>query len=166
MTSRPRDASIVGRVRSALPRPRSRLSWALLAVPVVLSLAVVLALAGAARDDADIDARTGHATAQVLAVSTMRTLVQFSGPGGEVFSPDEGVAYPTGLQVGQLVRVEYDLGDPEDVRVEGRSWVLGLAPAAVTLLVLWGAAVPAGWWGYRRLRGRLTVLAGRSGATA
>ncbi|MGH3911641.1 MAG: DUF3592 domain-containing protein [Pseudonocardiaceae bacterium] len=133
--------------RARLPKPRW---WALLVVPGVLTALVVLALAGAARDDAAIDARTGRATAEVLAVTVTRTVVQFAGPDGQVYSPDEGLAYPSGLKVGQLVRVEYDIADPELVRVAGRSWVLGVAPAAVSVLVLWTLALPAAWWWRRR----------------
>lgn len=119
--------------------------WALLGVPGVLTGLVVLALAGAARDDAAVDARTGRATAEVLAVTSTRTVVQFAVPDGQVYSPAEGLAYPSGLQVGQLVRVEYDSADPELVRVAGRTWVIGVAPAAITLLVLWAVVLPP-WW--------------------
>ncbi len=125
-------------------------SWVLLGVAGVLTGLIVLALAGAAVDDAEIDARTGHATAQVLAVTSMRTLVQFAVSDGRVFSPEEGVAYPSGLQVGQLVRVEYDSADPEQVRVAGRTWVTGVAPAVITLVVLWVLVAPATWWLRRR----------------
>jgi len=126
-------------------------SWVLLALAGGLTGLIVLALAGAALDDAEIDARTGHATAQVLAVTSMRTLVQFAAPNGQVYSPDEGVAYPSGLQVGQLVRVEYDSANPEQVRVAGRTWVTGVVPAVITLVVLWVLVAPAIWW-LRRLR--------------
>jgi hypothetical protein len=118
----------------------------LLAVPVLFTFLVVLALAGAARDDAAIDAHTGYATAEVLAVTATRTVVQFTGPDGQVFSPVEGLAYPSGLQEGQLVRVEYDTEQPDQVRVEGRTWVMGVLPAAVTLVILWALVVPACWW--------------------
>ncbi len=136
---------------AARPRP---VSWVLFAVAGVLSGLIVLALAGAALDDAQINARTGHATAQVLAVTSTRTLVQFATPDGQVHSPDEGVAYPSGLQVGQLVRVEYDSADPDQLRVAGRTWVVGVAPASITLLALWVVVAPAVWWlRYRRHRG-------------
>ncbi|HSL08330.1 MAG TPA: DUF3592 domain-containing protein [Pseudonocardiaceae bacterium] len=134
-----------------LSRLRRPVSWALLALAGGLTGLIVLALAGAALDDAEIDARTGHATAQVLAVTSMRTLVQFAAPNGQVYSPDEGVAYPSGLQVGQLVRVEYDSANPEQVRVAGRTWVTGVVPAVITLVVLWVLVAPAIWW-LRRLR--------------
>ncbi|MGH3697837.1 MAG: DUF3592 domain-containing protein [Pseudonocardiaceae bacterium] len=129
--------------------------WAPLVVAGVLSTLVTLALAGAALDDAGIDARTGRTTAQVIAVTPMRTLVQFAVPEGRVYRPEEGVAYPSGLQVGQLVRVEYDSADPDQVRVAGRGWAQGITPAAVTLVALWSVAGPATWWLRRRstLRG-------------
>lgn len=123
----------------------------LLAAAGVLTGLVVLALAGAALDDAEVDARTGHATAQVLAVTPMRTLVQFAISDGRVYSPEEGLAYPSGLQVGQLVRVEYDSADPEQVRVAGRTWTTGVVPAAITLVVVWVLVAPILWWLRRRV---------------
>jgi hypothetical protein len=143
-------AAVTGARRQDLGRLRRPVSWVLLALASGLAGLIVLALAGAALDDAEIDARTGHATAQVLAVTSMRTLVQFAAPEGQVYSPDEGVAYPSGLRVGQLVRVEYDSADPEQVRVAGRTWVTGLTPAVLTLVVLWVLAAPATWWLRRR----------------
>jgi hypothetical protein len=134
-----------------LSRRRRQASWVLLAVAGVLTGLVVLALAGAALDDAEVDARTGHATAQVLAVTPTRTLVQFATPDGRVYSPEEGLAYPSGLQVGQLVRVEYDSADPEQVRVAGRSWMTGVVPAVITLVVLWALVAPVFWWLRRRV---------------
>ncbi len=134
-------------------RRRRRVWWVPLAAAGLLTALIILALVGAALDDAGIDARTGHVTAQVLAVTSMRTLVQFAVPEGKVYRPDEGVAYPSGLQVGQLVRVEYDRADPDQVRVAGRAWVRGVAPAGVTLAALWLVVIPATWW-LRRRQGR------------
>ena len=120
--------------------------WVLPAVAGVLTGLIMLALAGAARDDAEIDAHTGYATAQVLAVTSMRTLVQFAGPDGKVYRPEAGLAYPSGLQVGQLARVEYDSADPDKVRIAGRSWVQGVVPVSITLMALWVLVAPATWW--------------------
>jgi hypothetical protein len=143
-------AAVTEARRQDLDRVAWPVAWVLLALAGGLTWLIVLVLAGAALDDAEIDARTGHATAQVLAVTSMRTLVQFAAPDGQVYSPDEGVAYPAGLQVGQLVRVEYDSADPEQVRVAGRTWVTGVAPAVITLVVLWVLVAPATWWLRRR----------------
>jgi hypothetical protein len=134
--------------------------WVLPAAAVLLTGLITLALAGAALDDAKIDARTSYATAQVLVVTTMRTLVQFAGPDGKVYRiyrPDEGLAYPAGLQVGQLVRVEYDSAHPDRVRVAGRSWRQGVRPASLTLITLWVLVAPATWW-LRRRQGHVPVV--------
>lgn len=143
----PRGSTAQAVLRRALP-------WAALALPALATLLLLLALAGAALDDRAIDARTGHSTAEVLAVTPARTLVQFSTPDGQVHAPEEGLAYPSGLQVGQLVRVEYDRADPEEVRVAGRSWVRGLAPAGVAAGVCWALGLPAAWWLRRRIAAR------------
>jgi uncharacterized protein DUF3592 len=124
--------------------------WVLPAVAGLLTGLIMLALAGAALDDAGIDARAGHATAQILAMTSMRTLVQFTGPDGKVYRPEAGLAYPSGSQAGQLVRVEYDSADPERVRIAGRTWVQGVAPASIALMALWGLVAPATWWLRRR----------------
>lgn len=134
--------ALVRKVRRQLG---ARRLW-LLALPGALTALVLLPLAGAAYDDVAINARTGHATAEVLAVTSTRTVVQFAGPGGQLYRPVEGLAYPSGLLVRQLVRVEYDTADPELVRVAGRNWATGLWPAAITLLTLWAVALPVGWW--------------------
>jgi hypothetical protein len=143
----------VGEVtRPAAGRQRRRVWWVPLAAAGVLTALITMALAGAALDDARIDASTGHATAQVLVVTPMRTLVQFAVPNGKVYRPDEGVAYPSELQVGQLVRVEYDRADPDQVRVAGRSWVQGVTPVLITLTAVWSLLAPTTWWLRRRYR--------------
>lgn len=125
--------------------------WSLLpAVAGLLTGLIMLALAGAALDDAEINAHPGHATAQVLGVSVMRTVVQFAGPDGTVYRPETGLAYPSGAQVRQLVRVEYNSANPDQVRIAGRTWVQGVAPASITLLALWALVTPLTWWLRRR----------------
>ena len=143
---------VAGVTRPVSGRQRRALWWVPLAVAGVLTALITMALAGAALDDAGIDARTGHATAEVLAVTSMRTLVQFAVPGGRVYRPDQGVAYPSQLQVGQLVRVEYDRADPDQVRVAGRAWLRGVPPAVITVAALWSVLGPATWWLRRRHR--------------
>ncbi|HEX5348175.1 MAG TPA: DUF3592 domain-containing protein [Pseudonocardiaceae bacterium] len=142
---------VTGSPRQTRHRRRWPAWWMLPAAAALLTGLIMLALAGAALDDAAIDARTGHATAQVLAVTSIRTLVQFTTPDGKIYRPDAGLAYPSGLQVGQLVRVEYDSSDPTgNLRVAGRTWVQGVAPALIILMVLWVLVVPASWWLRRR----------------
>ncbi|MGH3771669.1 MAG: DUF3592 domain-containing protein [Pseudonocardiaceae bacterium] len=145
------SALVTGFVAGAPRRLLGRWRWWVLpAVAGLLTGLITLALAGAALDDAEIDAHTGHATAQVLAVTSMRTLVQFARPDGTVYRPEAGLAYPSGSQVGQLVRVEYDRADPDRVRIAGRTWVQGVAPASITVTALWVLVAPATWWLRRR----------------
>ncbi|MGH3718181.1 MAG: DUF3592 domain-containing protein [Pseudonocardiaceae bacterium] len=132
--------------RRIIGRWRRPVWWVLPVAAGLLSGLIALALAGAALDDVEIDAHTGHATAQVLVVTSMRTVVQFARPDGTVYRPEAGLAYPSGAQVGQLVRVEYDRADPDRVRIAGRTWVWGVAPASITVLALWVLVAPATWW--------------------
>ena len=121
-----------------------------LVLAALVTALVLLSLAGAARDDATIDASTGRATAEVLSTSGSRTVVRFATPDGEVYTPQQGVAYPSGLVAGQLVRVEYATADPALVRVAGRSWIVGLAPAALVVGLVWALAAPLARWLHRR----------------
>ncbi len=114
---------------------------------------VLVSLAGAARDDAAIDASTGQATAEVLSTSGSRTVVRFATPDGEVYAPEQGVAYPSGLMVGQPVRVEYATADPDLVRVAGRSWVVGLRAGGLVIGLVWVLAAPLAWWLRHRAAG-------------
>lgn len=127
-----------------------------LGVAVLLTVLGGLVLLGASRDDAAIDARLGQGSAQVLDGSTWtRTLVRFTTPDGAVHTPELGVFYPWGLRAGERVRVQYDLADPDLVRVAGRSWVRGIAPVLAGVAVVWALALPlAGWLRARRRRGR------------
>ncbi len=121
-----------------------------LGVAGLVTALVVLALAGAAADDAAIAADTGRATAEVLSTEGPRTVVRFATPDGEVRTPEQGVAYPSGLAPGQRVQVEYARDNPELVRVAGRSWLVGLLPALLVVGPTWLVAAPSAWWLRRR----------------
>lgn len=133
-----------------LPWLRHSAHRIVLAVAGLVTALVLLALAGAAADDAAIDADTGRTTAEVLSTAGPRTVVRFETPDGEVLTPEQGVAYPSGLAPGQRVRVEYAEDNPELVRVAGRSWVVGLAPALLVVGPTWLVAAPSAWWLRRR----------------
>lgn len=129
---------------------RRRLGAAVLAGAAVLTFASVMALLGAWRDDAAIDARTGRATAQVVSSTFGRTIIRFATPDGVVRSPQRGVLYPRGLEQGQLIRIEYDVANPDLVRVADRGFELGVLPTAVTVVIIWLVLTPPALWLRRR----------------
>jgi hypothetical protein len=120
---------------------------------VVLTLLAGFALVGAALDDRTISADQAVAQAQVLDGSTfLRTLVQFTAADGQAHTPELGVFYPRGLQAGTMVAVEYDVTNPDLVRVAGRTAVSGLLPLGVAVIVVWAIALPWSRWLRKRRR--------------
>lgn len=129
---------LVAEVRPALRIVRHRLPEIVLAVAAVLTVLGVLALVGAAVDDAAIARNRAVATAEVLDGSSWsRTLVRFTAANGQTVVPPNGVAYPRGLVAGQTVPVEYDVTDPDLVKVAGRGWPDGVLPMAGGLAGVW-----------------------------
>jgi len=127
-------------------RVRRVAAVALLCAGLFLTLLGVLLVVGAWIQDASIDRNVGHANAEVVADSFTRTLVRFRTADGAEHIPQIGILYPEGLEVGQVVQVEYDQRDPERVRVAGRGWSLTLLPVGTMLLAVWAVAGPLMWW--------------------
>ncbi|WP_051342234.1 DUF3592 domain-containing protein [Pseudonocardia spinosispora] len=128
-----------------------RLPAIILVLPGLCTVIGALVLIGASRDDAAIKANSAVATAEVLPGSDWRrTLIRFTTAGGDTVIPDKGVAYPRGLQPGQVVRVEYDSTHPDLVRVLGRDASVGYLPIGLMVLGMWVVALPIAF----ALRGR------------
>lgn len=157
-----RARSLGGRLRSvlsaALPRradgvpdtPRRRvLRWAKTAVWIVMGVMVlqaVLLVAGAWRNDRQIEASMGVAEAQVLSAGPRRSTIEFVTPDRVTYRPELGVLYPSELADGMRIYVEYDRTDPNLVRVKGRNAALAIVPAGSVAVVgvLVGGLVLAG----------------------
>lgn len=122
----------------------------MLGVAGLLTLLVLVLLLAAYRNDAAIDSNLGTANAEVLSVGWDRTIVRFETPDGAVHISQDGVLYPDGLTEGQLVHVEYDVTDPNLVRVAGRSFTLAFLPVGTTIAITWLVAAPLLWWLRRR----------------
>ncbi len=130
---------------------RRRLAEIVFGLAVLITVLVGFAIAGAAVDDRRIAANPATAEAEVLEGSGfMRTLVRFTVANGEVWVPERGVFYPRGLQVGEKVAVEYDVTDPELVRVAGQSAQVSMAPLLLAALGGWVVLGPLGLWIRRR----------------
>jgi len=139
--------------RPVAARVRAWCGAALLLVPAMLTFLCLMVVVGAWRDDVAISSHTGKATAEVVSVSFARTIIRFTTSDGEVRSPRTGVLYPGGLQPGQLVRIEYDVRNPDLARIAGRGVGLGLLPALFTAVGGWLLLAPIGLW-LRRPRSR------------
>lgn len=107
-------------------------------------------------DDSAIARNARTATAEVVDINALRTLVRFREEDGTYHQPGIGLKYPTGLEEGQNVRVEYSATDPSNVKVQGRAWTLSIIPALSTLaIVMVIAAALLGliqWWKHKSLR--------------
>jgi hypothetical protein len=118
-------------------RVRRAVCRTLLVVGGVVTLVCVLLPIACWRDDVAIEKHMGQAIAQVDSVSFNRTVVRYATPDGRVIIPSQGVLYPSGLNVGDNVRVEYDQTNPELTRVAGRTAVLSLLPVGTFLVAVW-----------------------------
>jgi hypothetical protein len=127
----------------------------LITIGAVVTLLAVVLVIGAYREDAGLSSRSVRTTAEVVSVAFDRTLVRYETPDGAVHLPPDGVGYPRGLEVGQIVEVEYDYEHPDLVKVAGRGAYLALLPAGSLLFFLWLVIVPLVWW-LRRTRPSLS----------
>lgn len=107
-------------------------------------------------NDRTITDSPGYAVADVVDTSLTRTVVRFTADDGRVYIPRNGVLYPTQLQEGQSVRVEYDSRNPDIVRVAGRDFTIALLPVGTGVAVLWAVVLPSWWW-LRRSAGNTRV---------
>jgi hypothetical protein len=133
------------------PLVRRWVSRGLLALGGIITFLGVVLVVAAWTEDISIDSDTGYADAEVLSDDFARTLVLFYTPDGAEHIPQVGVLYPAGLEVGDVVEVEYRQDNPELVRVAGRGAVVTLLPVGLTLVGVWAVVVPAVWWLRRRM---------------
>jgi len=149
-----RLAKVLGRrIAAALPRrnpgltdtaERKVLRWAKVAVWLVmgiLALQAVLLVAGAWRNDRQIELHIGTAEAGVLSAGPRRSTIEFVTPDRVTYRPELGVLYPSELADGMRIYVEYDRDNPNLVRVKDRNALLAIVPAASIAVV--GALVGA-----------------------
>lgn len=160
-----------GAITAALPRRRAgvpdtmerkALRWAKAAVWIIMGILVlqsVLLVAGAWRNDRQIERHIAVAEAGVLSAGPRRSTIEFVTPDRVTYRPELGVLYPSELASGMRIYVEYDRNNPNLVRVKDRNALLAIIPAASVTVV--GAAVGAIILaGLVRLEGRLQFRPG------
>ena len=133
---------------TTVPDTRSRkvLRWAKIGVWIIAGLVTLqslLLVAGAWRNDQQIERNMGVAQAEVLSAGPRRSTIEFVTPDRVTYRPELGVLYPSELATGMRIYVEYDKGDPDLVRVQHRNASLAIIPAGSIAVVGWLVAVAA-----------------------
>ena len=106
----------------------------------LVTLQSVLLVLGAWRNDRQIEGNMGVAAAEVLDAGPRRSTIEFVTPDRITYRPELGVLYPSELDTGMRIYVEYDRANPDLVRVQHRNASLAIIPAASIAVVNWLAA--------------------------
>jgi hypothetical protein len=110
----------------------------------LVTLQSVLLVFGAWRNDRQIERHMGVAEANVLSAGPRRSTIEFVTPDRVTYRPELGVLYPSELDTGMRIYVEYDRNNPDLVRVQDRNASLAIIPAGSIAVVGWlvaGAAL-------------------------
>ena len=120
----------------------------------LVTLQSLLLVLGAWRNDRQIERHMGVAEANVLSAGPRRSTIEFVTPDRVTYRPELGVLYPSELDTGMRIYVEYDKNDPDLVRVQDRNASLAIIPAGSIAVVGWliaGAALFGVAWVERRM---------------
>jgi hypothetical protein len=110
----------------------------------LVTLQSALLVFGAWRNDRQIERHMGVAEANVLSAGPRRSTIEFVTPDRITYRPELGVLYPSELDTGMRIYVEYDKNNPDLVRVQDRNASLAIIPAGSIAVVGWliaGAAL-------------------------
>jgi hypothetical protein len=110
----------------------------------LVTLQSLLLVLGAWRNDRQIERNMGVAAAEVLSAGPRRSTIEFVTPDRVTYRPELGVLYPSELDTGMRIYVEYDRNNPDLVRVQDRNALLAIIPAGSIAVVGWliaGAAL-------------------------
>lgn len=120
-----------------------RIRIGIVLVACLVTLQSVLMVMGAWRNDRQIERHMGVAAAEVLSAGPRRSTIEFVTPDRVTYRPELGVLYPSELETGMRIYVEYDTNNPDLVRVRDRNASLAIIPAGSIAVVGWLIAVAA-----------------------
>lgn len=137
----PRMAPSPGETRRE--RTFRRIRNGIIVVACLVTLQSALMVFGAWRDDRQIERHMGVAAAEVLSAGPRRSTIEFVTPDRVTYRPELGVLYPSELEAGMRIYVEYDKNNPDLVRVQHRNASLAIIPAGSIAVVGWSVAIAA-----------------------
>ena len=73
----------------------------------------------------------------MLSAGPRRSTIEFVTPDRVTYRPELGVLYPSELDTGMRIYVEYDKNNPDLVRVQDRNASLAIIPAGSIAVVGW-----------------------------
>ncbi|HEX9175800.1 MAG TPA: DUF3592 domain-containing protein [Mycobacterium sp.] len=114
-----------------------RIKFGIVVAGCLVMLQSLLLVAGAWRNDRQIERNMGVAQAEVLSAGPRRSTIEFVTPDRVTYRPELGVLYPSELADGMRIYVEYDRNDPNLVRVQHRNAALAIIPAGSIAVVGW-----------------------------
>ena len=117
-----------------------RIRIGIIVVGCLVTLQSALMVMGAWRNDRQIERHMGVAAAEVLSAGPRRSTIEFVTPDRVTYRPELGVLYPSELEPGMNIYVEYDVNNPDLVRVQDRDASLAIIPAGSIAVVGWLAA--------------------------
>ena len=141
-----RFASVLNQIRNGRsagePEPTRRkvmrrIRYGIVIAAGLVTLQSMLLVAGAWRNDRQIERHMGVAQAEVLSAGPRRSTIEFVTPDRVTYRPELGVLYPSELADGMRIYVEYDKNDPNLVRVQHRNASLAIIPAGSIAVVGW-----------------------------
>jgi hypothetical protein len=121
-----------------------RIRIGIVIVACLVTMQSLLLVLGAWRNDRQIERNMGVAAAEVLSAGPRRSTIEFVTPDRVTYRPELGVLYPSELDTGMRIYVEYDKNNPDLVRVQHRNAALAIIPAGSIAVVGWlvaGAAL-------------------------
>lgn len=126
------------------PVIQRRVQLGFLAVGIIATLIGTVIILGAYRNDAKIDANQATAVADVISADRLHAAVNFVTPDGVLRNPTLGLLYPTELETGQRILVDYDATDPDNLaRPAGRDATLAIVPGLSIILIGWAVVIIA-----------------------